>query len=88
MVHLHGRTIRFDSAQHVLMLVITRQSDGFGFKMVPLQSVELSDVRLVSRQHIITEDVNRIEGHRAGPAITQTVSGGDGQRPRRLDPNA
>jgi hypothetical protein len=62
MVHLHGRTIRFDSAQHVLMLVITRQSDGFVFKIVPLQSVEVSDVRLVTRQRITPEDVNRMEG--------------------------
>lgn len=61
MVHLHERRIRFDSARHVQMLVITRQSDGFVFKIVPLQSVEVSGVRLVSRQPITREDANRIE---------------------------
>jgi hypothetical protein len=79
MVYLHEQTIRLDPAQNVQMLVITRQSDSFVFKIVPLHSVEASNVRLVSRQPMSVDDGNRIEaamarrsdGAAALPCITE-----------------
>jgi hypothetical protein len=48
-VVLSRRVVRLEPPQQLLLLEVTRRSDGFSFKIVPADAVETSEVRLVSR---------------------------------------
>jgi hypothetical protein len=51
-ITLSRRIIRIEPPQHLLLLEITRQLDGFSFKVAPASAVETSGFSLISRSAV------------------------------------